>query len=542
MFGRQSRERSLPTTDPIELDRSNEALIIFPSGFLSNELTTPHSNNLIVTISLHKLTYMVTLHMTTAKEPPKRPEPASFVKSTISQLKPQRHSEAPANKPSDKLNSNGCQFTFADGRHCKMPPAHLCAHHARKRRRTGAEGAPDAALEGLCRDLTTATNINRALAQVFLLTAQGRISQKQAVAFGYLSQLLLQTVPGIRSEFVSAFGYYPWEQRLKTSLESNLTMRSASSSRATNRSEGSLSDSPSTPDENPGLTGQNDESEPGAPVSTPLDKPIVDPRPFEERVMEPDYDSIVSRGRDLLAGKYSVTPEGRREAETLNTELELMKPPAAKMPKGARASVIEHMKRWIAQKKVAMRPASPSRANNVSEGPLRSPAFPALNYYGHPIPMAVPYDEIERDARSASSTPSPRISPPTDELSPPPSSEILNIKSPVVPVSPPSSRTSTVSPDPPPTRRPRKPRRSTQTPASEPSPRLSPPAFAPELALASNPPNSTAHATDWYTPPAWTRNRASDPFPSRKEKRKRELRGMSNSKLRHLQHLNSRAF
>src|SRR5580700_7233419 len=213
--------------------------------------------------------------MTTVKEPPKRPKLASFFKSVISQLKPQRHSEAPANKPSDKLadptrigvlsdeperrtspnaSASRCQFTFADGRQCRnpakvypprrnvyqqdelsphqrvelspvkdkeVPPAQLCAHHAPKPKR-GAKRVSDAsALEALCSDLTTATTINRALAQTFLLMAQGRISRKDAVAFGYLSQLLLQSVSGVRAEYVAAFGYRRWENKLKTGLASN---------------------------------------------------------------------------------------------------------------------------------------------------------------------------------------------------------------------------------------------------------------------------------------------------------------------------------
>src|SRR5438445_12597935 len=102
------------------------------------------------------------------------------------------------------LNNSRCQFTFSDGRRCRNQRASLCVHHASREFERGAKVPPDAALGGLvalCSDLTTATNINRALAQTFLLMAQGRIPQKQAVAFGYLAQLLLQTVPGIRSEF-----------------------------------------------------------------------------------------------------------------------------------------------------------------------------------------------------------------------------------------------------------------------------------------------------------------------------------------------------
>jgi hypothetical protein len=445
--------------------------------------------------------------MTSVKEPLTGPSSASFLKSLTSQPKP-RHSEAPANKSSDKLNANHCHFTFADGRQCKMPPAHLCAHHARKRRKPGAEGAPDTALgvlkapelAALCADLTTATNINRALAQVFLLTAQGRISQKQAIAFGYLSQLLLQTVPGIRSEFVSAFGYQPWEQRLKSSLESN------------------HNENPNDPD--PG----------GETPRQPIDTPIVDRRPFEERVMEPDYDSIVSRGRDLLAGKYDATPEGRREAKTLDTELELMKPPAAKMPKGARASVIEHMKRWIAQKKV---PAA-KRAD-----PANMP--PVLNMLGHPIPMSVHYDKIEGGADLASRTPSCGESHGHQELSP------LN----KVP-SPPKPETPRLTPpfsSPPSERAPVTPRANlpedhfVQPPSAEPC-SSGPGASAPALRVSgqspqppeTGPESRQSTRADWYAPASWSNTRKPDPFPSRREKSARRLRGMSNCRLRHLQH------
>src|SRR5579863_2090487 len=177
--------------------------------------------------------------MTTAKEPLTGPRPASFFKSVISQLKPQRHPEAPANKPSDKLadptrigvlsdeperktslnsSASPCQFTFADGRQCRMQQAHFCSQHSPKQKR-GAKRVSDAsALEALCSDLTTTTSINRALAQTFLLMAQGRISRKDAVAFGYLSQLLLQSVSGVRAEYVAANGYRQWENKLTASL------------------------------------------------------------------------------------------------------------------------------------------------------------------------------------------------------------------------------------------------------------------------------------------------------------------------------------
>ena len=138
--------------------------------------------------------------------------------------------DEPEPAASPRPSADRCRFTFSDGRQCGMHRASFCVHHASKRASPdGAEGAPQPALqdteiEPFCADLTTATAINAALAQVFRLLAQGRIARQNAVAFGYLAQLLLQTLPGVRGEFVSAFGHSAWN--------ANLKMRSASSARS----------------------------------------------------------------------------------------------------------------------------------------------------------------------------------------------------------------------------------------------------------------------------------------------------------------------
>src|SRR4029077_11457720 len=163
--------------------------------------------------------------MTTVQEPLNGSSSPSFFKSLFSKLKPPREVGASAANvyPQDELRGAKevrCRFTFSDGRQCRSQRASFCVHHASKRdTKHKAPAAPD--LEVLCTDLTTATSINRALAQIFLLMAQGRISRKDAVAFGYLGQLLLQTAPGVRAEFVSAFGYHDWEENLTTRLKSS---------------------------------------------------------------------------------------------------------------------------------------------------------------------------------------------------------------------------------------------------------------------------------------------------------------------------------
>ena len=192
--------------------------------------------------------------MTTVKEPPNGPKPPSFFRSVVSKLKlsvapvssgAQQPTPPPlksqiSDLPSPK-NVSRCEFTFSDGRQCSNPAkvdqqdelspvkdkkvanqrASLCAYHSPKQKRGAKRPSDASALEALCSDLTTATNINRALAQTFLLMAQGRISRKDAVAFGYLSQLLLQSVSGVRAEYVAAHGYDPWQERLEASLAQN---------------------------------------------------------------------------------------------------------------------------------------------------------------------------------------------------------------------------------------------------------------------------------------------------------------------------------
>jgi hypothetical protein len=177
--------------------------------------------------------------MTTVKESPNGSKSASFVRPVVSKLKsPLASDSSSAQQPTPPLKSqisdlpspenvSRCEFTFSDGRQCRNERAVLCAHHAPKQKRGGKGAALKAPeLEALCSDLTTPTNINRALVQTFLLMAQGRISRKDAVAFGYLSQLMLQSVSGVRAEYVAAFGYRQWEKQTQNVSDPECSRRS----------------------------------------------------------------------------------------------------------------------------------------------------------------------------------------------------------------------------------------------------------------------------------------------------------------------------
>lgn len=106
-----------------------------------------------------------------------------------------------------------CQLVFSDGRQCRMPRydfhPRLCRFHKEREEEElfgsqpsyetrAAIGLPE--LEAVSRDLTTAIGVNRALGQVFRLLAQRRISRQEALAFGYLARLMLQTISIARAQ------------------------------------------------------------------------------------------------------------------------------------------------------------------------------------------------------------------------------------------------------------------------------------------------------------------------------------------------------
>jgi hypothetical protein len=113
-----------------------------------------------------------------------------------------------------------CQFSFADGRSCRMPrwEAHpsLCVSHARALAQTESQSTAVRNFAGdlapLSGEFRTATDVNRALGRLFSLLAQNRIPRRNAVALGYLAQLLLQTLPGVHEELTRCLGYEAWDE------------------------------------------------------------------------------------------------------------------------------------------------------------------------------------------------------------------------------------------------------------------------------------------------------------------------------------------
>ena len=98
-----------------------------------------------------------------------------------------------------------CQHISPRSQRCRMLRApdqdSFCAHHLRQAAATqpDSEALADELLN-FTGDLTTASEVNALLGNVTKLFARKHIDRKDAVAFGYLSQLMLCTLPGMEKK------------------------------------------------------------------------------------------------------------------------------------------------------------------------------------------------------------------------------------------------------------------------------------------------------------------------------------------------------
>jgi hypothetical protein len=244
-----------------------------------------------------------------------------------------------------------CRFLSSDKRQCRMLRADhhpdFCLYHAARQEEIFAllperefDLAPE--LVALAADLTTATGVNRALGQVFRLLAKHHITRKDAVAFGYIAQLLLQTVPGVRSEAISAFGHQAWASHLQSSLTSQPdpppaeaaapaeAVRSAtplsSSSRASSDSEARLPRSGSPCGGSLSARPIPERASPPETNSASLADSAAANASATSAFSNPNYADLLNRSVDLLDGKFDASPESQRQAQRLLDDLEQIAP------------------------------------------------------------------------------------------------------------------------------------------------------------------------------------------------------------------------
>jgi hypothetical protein len=120
-------------------------------------------------------------------------------------------------------DSSLCQFSFADGRTCRMLRQHdhptLCIFHARAERqliesdRLGAELA--ASLTG---NFMTATDINFVLGKLFKAIAQNRIQPRVAANLAFVAKLMLQSLDKLKNEYRFEYKFEAWKSMKRDAI------------------------------------------------------------------------------------------------------------------------------------------------------------------------------------------------------------------------------------------------------------------------------------------------------------------------------------
>jgi len=348
----------------------------------------------------------------------------------------------------------------------------------------------------VCSDLTNATNINRALTQVFLLMAQGRISQKQAVAFGYIAQLLLQTLPGVRSEFVSVYDPNSWRAKLQASLE-----KAEENDHADDSVDPDDDDDPPAPSKlvlnksDERRVSLNASSEKPRPVSAPVNR-----SPLTEREAPQSSESKQEPVR--VAEVITLAPRSSPPQEPSSQATENL---ASAAPlddfKQPVIGVVERQKGALSRES-----HGDQELSRVSESrPFLAHKESARDFYGNPIPPADSWKSlpgaaavIERASQSRADKPDP-----------------------------PSLCGSTNTPHP--------------RPLSSPQANTT---LTKSKSCSSNPHSDkrNRHTTAWFAPASWSGRPQPDPYPSGREKLRGKFRSIANSALRRIQHQNSRGF
>jgi hypothetical protein len=98
----------------------------------------------------------------------------------------------------NSIDLNRCQFTYADGRRCRMllMEGHdsLCCHHWAREESENEAARAGAILVAHAQDLSSPEGLHTALCSLYLHVAQGKLPPNRAFILAYVAQLLLQSL------------------------------------------------------------------------------------------------------------------------------------------------------------------------------------------------------------------------------------------------------------------------------------------------------------------------------------------------------------
>lgn len=129
-------------------------------------------------------------------------------------------STTPSRTRNAPLESDLCQYPYADGRRCRMlrHASHpsLCHFHSREERQLLEFDRLGDELASLTGEFKTVSDVNHVIGRLFKLVAKNRIPPRNAALLAYLAQLLLYSQKGVQHEMTTARGFRTWRDSLNT--------------------------------------------------------------------------------------------------------------------------------------------------------------------------------------------------------------------------------------------------------------------------------------------------------------------------------------
>ncbi|MGO9640313.1 MAG: hypothetical protein ACLP1Y_03275 [Candidatus Acidiferrales bacterium] len=158
-----------------------------------------------------------------------------------------------------------CKCAFSDGRRCAMlrwkGHPDFCLFHAHQEQQLIHAGRLGKELATLSGDFRTITDLNHALGKLFAAVAHNRIPPRNAAVLAYIGQLLMQSVPEVKSETIRSEGSAAWDDTLHRTFDVESDSDSADDADADSDSDADAdadADSDSASDTGDDSEGQSD--------------------------------------------------------------------------------------------------------------------------------------------------------------------------------------------------------------------------------------------------------------------------------------------
>jgi hypothetical protein len=138
-------------------------------------------------------------------------------------MKSKLSQSACSSKSAPKPRFSRCQFSYSDGRRCRMLRASdhstLCVYHSREERQLlEAERIGQLLAASPSGGYLTATDVNPVLGKLYTAIAQNRIPPRNAATLAYVAQLLLHSINIAQSEIINARGSDFWRSLVRNTL------------------------------------------------------------------------------------------------------------------------------------------------------------------------------------------------------------------------------------------------------------------------------------------------------------------------------------